>query len=681
MRRQSLQFALPQNRVFLAPMATAQNALICAALALCLWSCIGFSIGLRLMPRSLAIPIAPALGWAVHSAVMLPLMFFTGMTRPTLLALSALSLLIAVILTIKPAPQADVEAADGVSVPLWALLGAAFLASAIMFALIPTIYPGGVSLAGPIFDHAKIAMIDDMARLGVPAGNPFFQESGGPARLSYYYLWHFSAAELAVLTGFSGWEADAGLTWFTAFSSLALMMGFAVRLSARTASAGWVLAIAMTFAIRDVLSWIFGWKFTNAISGWPTGFGGWLFQVTWAPQHVASAGCVVIAIYFLAEMAKRQIWPLAITTALLAAAAFESSTWVGGVTFPLAAILVGTVILIGIEPHRRGHFILLAAIAAVLAIALSSLFIFDQLQASLIRADGAPIAVMPYDVLGDEIPWNIRAILDLPAFWTLFLFTELAGSYPVGLVFSLWLARDRELRRDQRTTVSLFALLALVSLGVGNVLVSTVATNNDLAWRGVLPGVLVLIVMTSAGFSGYLRGMRPLYALPLIAIVAISLFEGVRHVVVNMRTPLQASSGPFADSAKMWAAVRRHSAANDRVANNPAFLADMTNWPINISWALLANRRSCYAGSDLALPFASLTRQHRADIDAQFTRIFSGEANAADIQQLATRYNCNVVVLTPQDGAWAKDPFAGNPLYQLVDGNEAWRIYRVQPEK
>ena len=661
-------------------MASAQNALICAALALGLWGCIGLSVGLRLMPRSLAVPLAPALGWATHSAVMLPVMFFTGMARPSVTALIALSLIAAIILIIKQPNQTHAEKVGAVSVPLWALFGAACLAWTIMAALIPTVYPEGVALTGPMFDHAKIAIIDDMARLGVPAGNPFFQEDGGLARLSYYYLWHFSAAELAVVTGFSGWEADAGLTWFTAFSSLALMMAFAVRLSSRAWSAGWVLAIAMTFSIRDVLSEIFGWKITNAITGWPTGFGGWLFQITWAPQHVASAGCVVIAVYLLAEMAKHLSWRLAVTIGLLGAAAFESSTWVGGVTFPLAAIAIGPVIVVGMERDRRWRFVVLATTAAVLAVALSSLFIHDQLQASIARADGAPIAVMPFDVLGEEIPRTVRLFLDLPAFWTVFLFTEWAAFYPAGFVLTRRLARDHEISQE-RAALGLFALLALVSLGVGSLLVSTVATNNDLAWRGVLPGMLVLIVATAAGLSRYLSGMRAMYLLPVAAIFVVSFLEGVRHIGANIRAPLQASSGLFADLARMWAAVRRHSAADERVANNPEFLAGVTSWPINISWALLANRRSCYAGSDLALPFASVTRQHRAEIDARFTRIFSGEANAGDLQELGNRYNCSVVVLTAQDGAWVRDPFAKNPGYRLVDDNAAWRIYRIQQEK
>ncbi len=92
----------------------------------------------------------------------------------------------------------------------------------------------GVHLADPIFDHSKIAIIDAMTRQGLPPVNPVFGAVGAAGRLVYYYLWHFSAAELALPLRVSGWEADIGLTWFTAFASLTLMMGIAVWLSKRS---------------------------------------------------------------------------------------------------------------------------------------------------------------------------------------------------------------------------------------------------------------------------------------------------------------------------------------------------------------------------------------------------------------------------------------------------------------
>ncbi len=63
-----------------------------------------------------------------------------------------------------------------------------------------------------------------------------------------------------------------------------------------------------------------------------------------------------------------------------------------------------------------------------------------------------------------------------------------------------------------------------------------------------------------------------------------------------------------------------------RFANNPLFLRDVTPWPVNISWALLADRSSCFAGREMALAFAPLPPPRREAIDTQFIRVFAGAA-------------------------------------------------------
>ena len=133
----------------------------------------------------------------------------------------------------------------------------------------------------------------------------------------------------------------------------------------------------------------------------------------------------------------------------------------------------------------------------------------------------------------------------------------------------------------------------------------------------------------------------------------------------------------FAQTPEMWAAVRRHAAPDERVANNPLFLQDLTPWPVNLSWALLSDRRSCFAGRELTLAYTALPRARREEIDAQFMRVFAGDASSQDIEALATRYDCRVVVVTAQDGAWRKDPFSTSGRYRLVEDDARWRIYRL----
>jgi hypothetical protein len=659
-------------------MASLQNALICAILATALWTCAGLALSSRLMPMPLAWPVAPLLGWAVHSAVVLPIFCFTGMARPTVIGTIVLSTCLG-LAALRKSPRRSLNAKIG-WIAATVIAAAMLLSGIVMLAILPTVTASGAALASPIFDHSKVAMIEDMVRLGVPAGNPFFGETGSPVRLSYYYLWHFSAAELAVLTACSGWDADAGLTWFTAFSSLTLMMGFANWLSGRRTAAIWVLALAVTSGIRPIFVWLVGLKAANEFTGWPSGFGAWLFQVSWAPQHVASAGCVLILIFLLIQMARNPSVLLTIVFALLAVASFESSTWIGGITFPLSAAATFVMLFFKAESKARGRLLLSLTIAALLAILIASPFIYDQVSASVARGGGAPVGIMPNDVLGDEIPEPLRIILDLPAYWTLFLFAEFAAFYPLGVFMLIRLAKDEAVSIDPKTAVLCFGSLTAMSLAVGSLLVSTIGANNDLAWRGVLPAVLVLIVASAVGISRYLFGMRTVYAAAIVVLIGLGGFFGLKDAYGNIDFEPQPSAVLFKKSATMWDAVRAHSAKDERIANNPLFLSDMTNWPINISWALLANRRSCYAGSDLALPFVPLPRERRKMIDALFSRVFDGHPEPGDIDQFAEPYNCGLVVLTPQDGAWGRDPFSASPRYRLVGTEtDAWRIYKRLP--
>ena len=132
----------------------------------------------------------------------------------------------------------------------------------------------------------------------------------------------------------------------------------------------------------------------------------------------------------------------------------------------------------------------------------------------------------------------------------------------------------------------------------------------------------------------------------------------------------------FAQAPELWAAVRRYAAPTARVANNPLYLQDLTPWPANMSWALLADRSSCFAGREMALAFAPLPPDRRKAINAQFIRVFAGQGSAADVDAMATKFACDVVVVVPQDGAWTKDPFAASPDYRLAETRAGrWRIY------
>jgi hypothetical protein len=160
--------------------------------------------------------------------------------------------------------------------------------------------------------------------------------------------------------------------------------------------------------------------------------------------------------------------------------------------------------------------------------------------------------------------------------------------------------------------------------------------------------------------------------------LVLALPDGIKVIATNASGHTAPSAHAFAQAPELWAAVRAHTSSNEQVANNPLYLPDITPWPVNISWALLANRRSCFAGRELTLAYVPLPDAQREQINAQFIRVFAGQGSADDVRDLAQTYHCRVIVLTPSDGAWSNDPFAASPLFHLAEMKpDRWKIYRA----
>jgi len=644
--------------------------------ALLFWGAIGFALSRRLAPAALALPIAPAFGWAVHSALALPLHRLIGFTPPTLAVDSLLFLGVALFLFRFPAIDEDETAAR---VPPWAYGLAALIAVVPASALFPKFNGDVVALAGPIVDHSKVAIIDEMIRLGVPPGNSFYGEAHHNQGLAYYYLWYFSAAELSLILGVTGWEADIALSAFTAFSSVALMMGFAVWIGRNTAAAVWVGPLAFAASLHPVLAAVFGGKNFYTIFQPPTGFAGWLFQTSWAPQHVASTSCVLLASMLLLQLARRPSLLALINLSLLAVAGYESSTWVGGILFAVASPVMAVILLAHMPPNSRLRFIGYAAAAALIAAMFAYPFLHDQFLNAAGRGVGSPITVEPYSVLNYPVSDAVRYALDIPAYWLALLVIEFPAIYIPGLISLASTLRGKLTAEPALLMTRLLLALALAGLFIGGYFTLTFSDNNDLGWRAVLPAVFVLTIFAATGLARWLAAPSPLAAAGGLALLLLALPGSIQLTADNWRGASSQFGKDFAATQLLWDAVRRYARPAERIANNPLFMAEMTPWPTNISWALFANRASCFAGHGLVLPFSSLSSERLAAIDAQFQRVFDGRGNTDDVRDLAARFQCRVVVLTPHDGAWRSDPFASSGLYILADEKpDTWRIYRAK---
>jgi hypothetical protein len=663
-------------------MASPINAILCALIATAFWTLLGFALARHLLPRVLAVGTAPVIGWATHSAVMLPIYLWIGLSPMTVVAVGALCVLVSGFSLSLPAPGNEAEHAP--SVPSWTFAAAAVLALVPAVAILPKYYGDAVQLADPIFDHAKSAIIDAIARLGVPPVNPVFgqfgatciPDTGSPGCLAYYYLWHFSAAEVALAASATGWEADIGLTWFTAFASLTLMMGIAVWLAKRSAAATWVVALAAAASLWITLHWVFGTGDLRPVLLAPIGMAGWLFQATWVPQHVMAASCVVAAMLVVARLTERQSWTLVLTLALLIVAGFESSTFIGGITLAIAALLAAPIVFTAVNPVRRRRLLAALALAALLVVCLIAPFVLNQWAAVRARGGGTPITVSHYRVFGEFLSVALRRMLDLPGYWLVILPAELPAILFAGVVALIAMLRSA-LPRAEKLTVALLACLAGAGLLVSWLLVSTLGNNNDLGLRAIIPAEIVLIVAVAAVAAGLAKGRLRIVVIAItLTGLVLSLPDTAKIIRDNVAGRQRPGGVAFAQSPELWAAVRRYAPPAARVGNNPLFVKELTPWPVNISWALLANRNSCFAGLDLALAYTSLPAERRAAIDAQFVRVFAGDSTADDVHAMATQYGCEVIVLAPTDKAWENDPFAASADYLLAETRDGrWKIY------
>jgi hypothetical protein len=658
-------------------MASPLNAVLCALIGTAFWTVLGYAIARHLLPRVLAIGAAPVVGWAVFSAATLPILTLVGFSTRGVVSLAALCLVIAGVWLLRRPPRTASQ--SEISVKPWWFAAAGVVALAPALALLPKYSERGVHLAAPIFDHAKIAIIDAMTRQGLPPVNPVFGAAGAAGRLAYYYLWHFSAAELALTLPVSGWEADIGLTWFTAFASLLLMMALAVWLSKRGAAAILVVALAASASLREVLSIVFGNYGLEPFLQSPTGLAGWLFQAAWVPQHLMSASCVIVAMLLLVHYAQRQNLGYVPTLALLVAAGFESSAFVGGVTFAIAAVVSAPLLFAAIETKRRLTAGLGLTASVLIALCIAAPFIHDQF-AMVAGREADAIGVQHFEVLGDMFPPALRRILDVPAYWLILLPLEFPATFIAGALSLIVLLR-RAAPGPERTAVQLFGVLAAVGLAISWLLVSRLGDNNDLGLRAILPAAVILIAAAAAGVvAAPDRAARAAIAAAAFGGLILSLPDSAAMIYANWRGDAAADESVFAQAPELWSAVRRYAPANARVANNPLYLQHLTPWPGNMSWALLADRNSCFAGREMAIPFAPLLPERREAINSQFIRVFAGQAASADVDELATKYGCDVVVVVPQDGAWTKDPFAASAVYKLAESREGrWRIYVKSP--
>ena len=643
------------------------SALAAALIAALFFTSSGWALARLILPRPLALGVAPILGWAIFSVIALPFFSFFPFTHFLVSAFALVFLMMScALLALGGLPAVDVP-----SLPWWAFAISGVQALLPAIAIMPKYVHGGVLLGPPMYDHAKVAIIDQIIRQGMPPQNPFFGLAGARSSLAYYYLWHFSAAALGIVLHINGWTADIAMTWFTAFASAMLMMALAMYFTGKRLAIWLVPVLSIPASLRPVIG-LFSSNNAKSLIIPDSDIGAWVNQASWVPQHLASGCCCVVSALLIARIAYSGSWLAAVIMSLTVAVGFESSTWVGGVAFSVAALAVTPLLMQNMTAQERYRFTTRAGVAALLAGAVIAPFCLQQAADMASKGVGVPVALGPYHALGADFGAGFRPLVDLLAFWPVVVPFNLPALFPVGAIGYAYALRQSG-RRDP--VVMVLGCFAVACLAVTWLARSSI-DNNDLGWRAAIPSILILTAFAAVAWSRWLSSAASVGIAAALVLAVAGLPQEVTKLRQNLFGQQPADAAGLARSASFWNDVRKYAGPGQRVGNNPELLSDLTPWPDNISWALLSNRPSCYSGWSTAIAYTDLSSRNLKQVDDLFRRVFAGNAQLGDVHDLAFRYQCQVILEASTDGAWLHDPFANAPEYRLVDTRKGqWKIY------
>ncbi|UVK48041.1 hypothetical protein BPNPMPFG_007656 (plasmid) [Mesorhizobium sp. AR07] len=569
--------------------------------------------------------------------------------------------------------------------------GLSWLAASFLLCLLPTLaiipqyYGESASLGYPIWDHAKIAIIDEIAQNGLPPRNPFYSEAGSQNTLIYHYVWYFIAACLSVLTGATGWEADIALTGMTAFFSTLVLAWLAVARSSCANAAWWILPLLLVSSLKPVVqfvsgNWLDTWMVRHSHFQTMQFHQTWIFAVTWAPQHVFSGTLALIAIMAYTQLLYCNAAPrgpnLAVVMGAILASAYGSSTWAGGFSLLLILPIVGVLSISHLlRADRMLEVSISLSIAAAITVLCAGVLIHEQV-ALLHYRRAVEFWVLPVFI-------GANRLLDLVSYWLVLLALDF-GVIFVGFIIWSFAKRPGESAKhsliDRALIVSILAPLFCAQF------LRSVLLYNDLGWDVVIPSILAMVTLTSELFSRHIGGKALLGRLTTTAAVVLltpSILAGARFVYSSaFQFGAQGSDTEggraFRASPQMWEAVREVTPTNEAVANNPLDFANVTAQPGNIAWAVLSQRRNCATSLGLIRSYAAqLTPKQASDVFNFFVGVFEGSVTEEQLRVMKEKYLCETLVVTTRDGLWGEPVLDNSSIYKLVSEEKGkWRIYR-----
>ena len=584
---------------------------------------------------------------------------------------------------------------------LFLLVISLFISTIPAFGIFPMIENNGIFVEIHIHDHVKIAIVDAIAREGLPPLSPYYAPAGERIELIYYYGWHYLVALVKMLTGSTGWQAEVAMVWYTSFAGLLALAAITIRVGGNIKSGFLVLALSAAFSLRKALLGLVGpfWKELLLQSPPVHGFELFLKQMAWAPQHVFSALCVVLLLFLAAELLRRDNLNISLSMiiGLVTAQALSSSIYVGGV----ALAMVFPLLILSIKKYIfTGDRFKISFISFVCIVTTTVLFSIPVLRSCLSgtgsETGGHLLSFAPYlstHWFPLSSPWQYLGHIIL--FWILYLPLELGVVYILGILAIISYKPQQEGPKIfySLSCATIFGFLVAVQFVQSSVM------NNDFGWRSIMVPIFLLEIWAAVVLSKMQIGkiietvewrkFSPLVLYRNILIPFCWILLGVA-IIVNLK--IWHKAGPHTSHVKKniqqhvglfaireaWEKIQEVTLPGELVQFNPSRYGktiSLTNQPMQM--ALFGDRPVAFASLETANVYThAYDKKQKMRQKSIVNNLFSANPKPDNIRYAHDVLKVKGIIIDKHDAVWNNSAiFEKTNRYVLFTMRKNYKIY------
>jgi hypothetical protein len=524
----------------------------------------------------------------------------------------------------------------------------------------------------------RTAFTHSIATAGIPPRNPFYFP-GQPQPVRYHYFWLILCAIVERAAGGLVGARNAwagGVFW----SGVGLMAAVALALRLllyrgpetirrRTLTGIALLAVTGLDILPAIVSWILKANGMEravraSIDWWNEQVDGFVSTALWEAHYLAGVVVCITALILLLEGAKQSTWAARMRYALVAGVALASAMGVAiYVAFVLGAFLGVWIVVSACKRWWADVASCLVAGATSLVCAIPYLLTLRAPMGSTASGTGPPLSfqVRPFSpaiVLLEAARisgWKsvVANLALLPANY----FLELGFFLVAGRIW--WTMRKRPLPRAQLALAWLF----VITMSICTFVRSSVISNNDLGWRGILLAQFVLLLLAVDVVTGGAGPVRLELRKFLAGLAVLGLLGTIYDIGMLRLYPRLADRGAVATLGWM---SRDHNLGERNFAQRQAYEWLQQNTPqearlqynphvsLQETAAFLYSQRQIVAANlDCLAAFggdSSLCPSMLASLDRLYTA--RGEPAPASIREACRSLPVDVFMAKDTDAVW-----------------------------